>query len=337
MASRIFGIKTDNYDYAYAYGRIKAMETALLKRDFFLSLASAADFSGIVKMLQNTLYQHFASMKNAAEVSVKRVDETLALVRLIRELSLDEELTGLLYLRYDSANLKMLLAEKYLGAPRRQYFEGFNYTPAFFRYILEYPGSGELEGSGIASYVQEAAMKALHIKDPFLLDLTVDRTLLDYAFSVIDREDCGFMRDYYILRADYLNIVSLLKAKKFGYDKSTLQLILNGHGSVKDEEFLKCLTGNLQVKDLFPHHSLSAAFERAGADSAGLEGMELSFSGIAAEYMRGAKLHVFGPEFLIAYYIARESEIKILEMIIRCVLRGASPDYIMERIPSSYA
>ena len=83
--------------------------------------------------------------------------------------------------------------------------------------------------------------------------------------------------------------------------------------------------------------SYAAALGAEAVDGGSMTAFELACDNAVTAYLRTAKLVSYGPEALIAYLAAVESETTAVRMILTGRLAGIAPDTIRERLRDMYA
>ena len=109
----------DDTRYAYAVGRVRALEKKLLTKADFSRLLDAADFPQALRLLAEMGYP--VSEETADYESVLMAEQREALF-LLEKLSEGEELSMLFRRRYDYHNLKALLKGKHSQQELEQAF-----------------------------------------------------------------------------------------------------------------------------------------------------------------------------------------------------------------------
>ena len=106
-----------NTKYAYAVGRIRALETRLLDRTAMGRLLEAESAQELLKMLSEGEYeQALSSIDKAEDFETALNIERERIYTLIDELTLDPQLTQIFRVRWDFHNLKVLLKSSFLRA-----------------------------------------------------------------------------------------------------------------------------------------------------------------------------------------------------------------------------
>ena len=100
--------------------------------------------------------------------------------------------------------------------------------------------------------------------------------------------------------------------------------------SAGDKESITALFANTLLER-------AAALGAEAADGGSMTAFELACDNAVTAYLRTAKLVSYGPEAVIAFLAAVESEITAVRMILTGRLAGIEPDTIRERQRDMYA
>ncbi len=228
---------TDNYPYAV--GRIRILENGLLG-DAKLARLAELPYDGARKQLLDWGF--------AAEYPVK--DDVDGLVdfrrREIRdtiyELTPQPALTDLFYLEYDATNLKLLLKERLLGGGDTA---ASDLTAGIFDPALlsECVGSRDYAplGEPLCSLLCGVEARMALASDPRVLSAMVDDAVFRYIFSALEKNKNEFCARYFSRKADFTNIISLLRARALRFDENAFSEMLVSGGALDKAALVGCL------------------------------------------------------------------------------------------------
>ncbi len=322
-------------DYAYAVGRIRALETRLLDRQRVERLLEAKDAEEVLRSLQDTDYgAYIPQMEGPLAFEGMLEAERARAFELFEELALEEELVYWVRSFYDFHNVKVLIksliAEKdfrYALSPHgnippediKAIFqeERYDKLPAHLQTAVE---------KGISSYYEK--------RDPQRISLAVDQSAYLYLTGRSVRD--AFLRNYFRLQADLLNLMTIVRLKFIGReDLIRFSLLPGGFLEIEryTQEPLDTLSGRL-------YHTPYYAIFDEGINSLRAKG---SFSRLyklmddyLVGYLKETRTVALGPEPLIAYLYGKMNEIKILRMIFVGKIYHMSKEEIRERLPLPY-
>jgi V/A-type H+/Na+-transporting ATPase subunit C len=109
----------ENGRYAYAVGRVRAMETSLLDRGKIERMVEASGAGEALKVLGESEYaEHIASLASVHDYETMLEQVLHRVYRELRRFAPDPELVDLFACRYDYHNLKVLFKAEKLGEER---------------------------------------------------------------------------------------------------------------------------------------------------------------------------------------------------------------------------
>lgn len=323
--------------YAYAVGRVRALETRLLARHDFERMVDARDPEEALKVLSETAYapavSRFGEPHQYEELLRSQLRETL---ELVSPLFVDQRLIEFFQVRYDYHNVKVLLKAKHSGRDldaalidlgtvgierlRRVVSEGTNGIPEhLFQTIwlaeVVYRENGE----------------------PHLMDIEVDRRLFSCLLGSEVVKELPFLLSWVKREIDLANIRAFLRIKCMGGDIDVLKSSLIDGGSLSLPFFFP-----LEEQ---PLEALPQAFSRtpyARLVEEGVDGIIKSDSFSRLErlgdefiisFLRSSNRVVFGPEPIVTYLLLREYELKKIRTIMVGKVNDLPREWIKERLP----
>lgn len=356
--------------YAYAVGRIRALEIRLLDRAKLDRLLEAKSAEELLKLLGETEYAEAAAGISSPWEYEDLIAAELQRVRqLLGSLSPDPELTGAFYARYDFHNARVYL--KFLwGAtfdPREALSplgilplervedlvkaekaavesEGSSTLAAPPSAAVRPEGRGTGEGSwgevALASALQAAVRQAAKAfqasRDPQEIDLILDVQAQEYLLAVAERYRAGFLRGYLQREADLLNLQSVLRAAQMGWEASALQRALLPGGALPCARLVEALgTAPRSLLTLAAGTEYQSVVEegvRALEQSGQLGRFALLKEHFLHNYVRAARYVFFGYVPLLAYALTKEREGRLLRLAFAAKLQALPLEKIAERL-----
>jgi V/A-type H+-transporting ATPase subunit C len=327
--------------YAYAAGRIRALETKLLDRQRLERMLESDSAEAALRSLQDTDYGiHLAELTDASDYEKVLESERKTVYELFRKLCLDEEGLSVYFSRFDFHNLRVLSKAKV----NQQGVEGF---------LSEH---GEVDPRELEEAFEEekfehlpehlartatAAIEAFRSSGASrLLDISVDRAQHEHRLMLAESLSNEYLTNLLRLRADVHNILTLYRVKWLGEDYRFY------NSATLDGGFLE----RDRLKEAFhePWESVPSKFAvtpyieiiDAGASdvvSAGsFSKLEKGADDYITGYLRLTKTVTFGLEPLYAYLLVKENEVKSIRMIMVGKLYGIPTKRIRERMPTVF-
>ncbi len=318
--------------YTYACGRIRALETTLVDKVRIQRLRELKTAGEVFRNLQDTYYARFLQNIERPEDFPKIIpqvrNETLGTVGELLERHYMEELLT----EYDLRNLKMAL-KLFVGEIDKN--AARPYEVVNFPFSLMYEAIREDKLHLLPPIIEKAAEKAVEAyyekHEVRKINTAIDRY---FYGEVIHQYKSEFLRNYYRLKADITNILTYIRLKMLERTEYQDEYLLNG-GFIPAEFF----KGVSQVQELFkeiettPYHPYLkdgfSAYERDGDVLL----LERGYENYLADYIRTTRFIDMGHEPVIAFFLARMQELKILKIIITAKLTGVEQDVLLRRVP----
>lgn len=340
MSSKIDTFKDRSTgSWRYAVGRVACLETNLL------------DGQQTLQLLEVDTLQHLLQLLHEQGYEGDTVDELLdnaamADFQLLRDIAPDSVYALMLITRHDAHNLKACLRQ-YLPAKENCQaadLEGYMLKP--YRYSAEellalirsrlHPENTERVDlpkfePWLAEAIDKAALNYRNSYDLTQVDLVLDACYHRQLLALIERSDNPWVKRYFALQRDLVNLESTLRARALKLQESVLRASFLPVGRVSEQTLLALYA--LDGQDFgrfFTAGELSdLAALREAAELYGNPGSAARYAQMAdsllVEQLRLAS-RSRGPERIMAYLFAREFERRNIRLAERC---------LMNRIPVS--
>ncbi|RKZ02248.1 MAG: hypothetical protein DRQ10_00360 [Candidatus Hydrothermota bacterium] len=324
--------------FAYAIGRVRALENRLLDRQRVERLLDAETPSELLNLLQDTDYgRYIPELSSPSEFEKMLRAERKRVVELFEKLSPVKELTYEIRRPYDFHNIKVLLKAKI--------------TESNFDYALYDIGNipiPELKRIFDSESYQklpidlqntvETAIERFYIsnKDPKILSETVDEAAARYLTLC---DSSVFLKFYRKAEIDLINFKTLVRVKAFSHADISRVYFVEG-GTISVGEYRRALSDSLES---IPHRFFTTPYYKILEDginfykrTKSFSRLEKLFDDFLVEILRLTRYIDLGPEPLIAYLFAKFNEIKVLRMIFVGKLNRISKEKIKERLPNVF-
>lgn len=304
--------------YAYSFGRVKALEAALIDKAQFKRMAEAPSAAEAVKILSETAY---ADIEGADIPTMEKVlqEELRRVYDLAQHISPRKEITDVLQMKYDFHNAKVLLKAEVasrepaylvpLGIVEIEYLK-----KAFKERIKDLP-------QPLARAVEKARSKYQETGDTQIIDFVMDleyvQTLLEYS------EEFPFLREFFQMKIDLENIRNFVRCQRFGVDFA--KVYLEG-GTIDLKTFetsrgesLETLSHAVQTRN---YSQVVEEGLKQYEETQRLTLYEKLTEDFLIEYVKRAKMVTLGIEPLLGYILAKEREVKQIRLILLGKLKG---------------
>jgi V/A-type H+-transporting ATPase subunit C len=337
----------ENTKYAYAVGRIRALEVKLLNKTSVNRLLEADSVQEVLKMLSEGEYgDSMSGIQNAEDFETALNMERERIYKLIDMLSLDPELTSIFRIRWDFHNLKVLLKSSYLEGPVREDalvisglfpIESMQSVVESKETSVGYSLIGQIH---IINALKEAMAQFEENQNPQMIDIIIDKHAHNFVYQKAEDYPNSFLCGYFGAVADLTNIKSFIRLKALKENVRTLDAVLFSYGSIEKSLFLRQFDEPLEsfAERLAhtPYRELVDEGIRRWLEQRSMAAYERLADDYLINFIKPAKYVIFGVEPLIGYLLAKEHEMKIIRIIIIGKLNELPTDAIKERLRETY-
>lgn len=321
-------MKTPGTDanYAYAVGRIRALESVLLSDAQLGRLADSADAASAAELLRE--HRRYADLGDRLDC-VKSLDQALAGVldamrAEIADLSCHPELTDLWLARFKLDRLKRTLRELTTRA-----------DPG----ATEQPDPSSLDWpQALAELAGPVVMAAWETRDPLIFDCVLDTGYIELVCRAAQKTKCSFLEEYARLAADLYNARAFLRAKASRLRPERRVRLFARTGTIPAGEFTEAFRDDAETPAVLGRGrlaSMSLARLSLGGEGA-LEQTDVLCDDAMTDFMAQVKRLAFGIEPLLGYAYAVELETANVRRALVGQFLGVPGAQIRERLRRSY-
>ena len=336
-----------NFSYAYAMGRVRAVERKMLSQGQFDRMIEASSPEDAFRILREAEYGGAGPESQFAARDYERLldAENERLTAFIKEVSPEPRLLNIFLPRYDYHNIKVFLKAEFSGAagdlpisrsgaidPEK--LAGFIRDRDLFN-LPAHMAAGVQDA--IQAYRQSVSAGS---PDPQSIDIRLDRAMYAQMLSEASGLQCPFIEHLVRIYIDLANISAFLRMREMNKSAGFLRGALLPGGSVGHDIFIRFLQDNA---DGFTGAMLHTPFARLCEDglksfksSGRMTALELGADNYVNAYIKKAKLLPMGLEIIAAYYIARQTELKNVRIAMVGKINGIAQGLIKERLRECY-
>ncbi len=321
--------------YPYAVGRIKVLETRMLDKAKWNRLKEA-DEQEAFKILTESGYGSGAATGGNVALLIKA--ELEAARQVVLEVTPDEEITGLFLLRTDAHNLKTLLKARLLKTDAQTILAGSgSFSLETLQKCVSDADYSALPDS-FASALTQMEQKLQKHTDPLMLSASVDRAVFEHVLAVLKKHRIknGFIRNYFTAQIDFINVLSVVRARALQWKSEKLVQLLIPGGELLERDLLEAV--ELPAEQL-PRKLGYGANGRAIASAleeylqtGSTQGLERRMDSALMTLAKENKYDSFGMGPVVGYLLGREAEAKALR-----VLFAAKRANVPVALPELYA
>lgn len=321
--------------------RLRVLETRLLDKAKIDRMIDSDSAEAAIKVLQETEYANVMSeVKRAEDYEIILSSELKRIYNEMYSMSPSRALIDLMGIKYDYHNIKVIIKGMILEKDFSNLLipVGVNEINKL-KYSIE---NNEL--SGFAPIMRKAIEEAIEDynskKDPQRIDIIIDKYMFEDMKLIAKEIDDKFADKYVKSLIDLTNVKTLLRVKKQNKSREFLLSVVIDGGSIDKETLAALLTdsvenipGKLSYTD-YVDVLKSGVEEYSKNGSAGL--LEKLIDNYIMDMMKDAKLIPFGIEPVLAYIYAKETEIKVIRIIMVGKLNNIAGEVIRERLRDIY-
>lgn len=327
--------------YLYATGRIRSLENKLLSQNDVDRMVDAKDADAAFKVFNDLSYADELSEVEKSEDYAEALKHDLIQVkRVLKQIVPDKSMLDLLFAGYDFHNMKLFFKAKFLEKDLSEYESRLgNADIANLKdFIIK-----DVKTSVPDKYrniVNDANKIFDKEKSGFIIDSYIDSKYFEFIKDIIRNLDSIYIKNLARLWIDIANVKIFLRGKKLGIDIEKVREYLTDGGKI-----MKSSLENYYPKDLKEAAVVCASgFEDKEVKDAikeYIEGGELwrlerAFENYEIKQIGNAKFIAYGPEVVVAYYLAKKNAVKNIRLIFTGKLNMLPSSEIKERLRLLY-
>lgn len=331
----------DRMDFIQAVSRTRVLETRLLSRAIVERMIDAKNIEEALKVLGETEYANvMGGLTRVEEYEKVLFSELKRVYQMMYEMTKENIVVDLLALKYDYHNLKVLVKERLLQKDLKNLYIPIG-TLDVDKLRQNYLAGNLKEVDAKFKEALEAVDRDFEINhDPQRIDILLDKYYFSHLYSLAKETEIPLFINYVQDLIDFTNIRTLIRVKKQNKDVNFLEEVILPNGKIGTDEITIALNDSIEdIMNKFKSYDISPEIKR-GLESYKEFGTLSDFEKIMDNYLidlnKVSKNIHFGPEPIFSYIVAKETEIKILRIILVSKLNNISPDDIRERLRDLY-
>lgn len=332
----------DVMKFTQAVSRIWVLETRLLDKAKVERMIEANSASEVLRILNETEYSNVsANVKRPEDYENILSAELKRIYDLVYEISPVKDVVKIMNLKYDYHNAKVLLKEKVLGKDlSSMIIELGNLDLHEVKRKIDSDNLKSLNGT-LGKGIQKAMKVFEETKDPQKIDIIIDKYMYKELVELNKSLNYKFIDNLVKAMIDSTNIRTLLRIKKQNKGRDFAEEVIVQGGAIDSSKLISLLNESpenimLKLQSTIYSDLIKEGFEGyIATESASL--LEKLSDNYIMELMKDSKLVTFGPEKLLSYIYAKETEIKIIRIIMVGKLNNIAEEVIRERLRDIYA
>ena len=331
----------DVMQFTQALSRIWVLETRLLDKSKIERMIDADSADEALKVLGETEYSNvMTNIKRATDYEEILTAELKRVYDLVKELCPVKDVVKLMSIKYDYHNLKVILKGKFLGKDLSHMLIHLGDLDLHeVKRKIDSENYKELEAK-LEKAVVEAANDFESTKDPQKIDIIIDKYMFKEMVELKNELDYEFIDKLVKAIIDSTNVRTLLRIKKQNKNREFALEVLVSGGAIDPSTLVALINESPENIISKLNSTIYSEMIKEGieayinTDSVNL--LEKLSDNYIMALMKDSKLVTFGPERILSYIYAKETEIKIIRIIMVGKLNNIAEEVIKERLRDIY-
>ena len=328
-------------EYGYACGRVRVMEKSLLNRDIVEKLIEAPDLEAVFKILAESDFEEYMFDKTEPTA----IDE--ALVNILKDtIHKIDEIAPYPYLfqifswKYDFHNLKVLLKTKVLSKKEPSPVYDFGNLELDYLKAAIMEGKYQLVPIKVERIIKQSEEEFMKSENIQLMEILLDKGYYEILFDELEKINHPYLFYFYKTEIDLMNILIACRCKVRHVSKSKLAEVLIKYGNLSPQKFSGIYENSVQS---WPRHFQKTDYAsivengiKYWQEEKSLTEIERLTDNFLLSLVKIGKYTSFGLESVIAYYYAKENDLKNMRVILNGKRYLLPKALIRKRIRETY-
>ena len=331
----------DKMQFTQVIPRLRVLETRLLDKAKLDRMIDSTSANEALRVLQETEYSNDMSGVNRAEdYEVILSNELKRIYHEMYDMTPCKELVDIMSMKYDYHNVKVILKGMFLQKDLSNMLMHVGAVEAQkLKVTIETNNFRDLNPI-MREAVEEAIDDFNAKKDPQRIDIILDKYMFEEMKHISKELNDTFTEKYVKCQIDLTNVKTLLRVKKQNKGREFLVSVLIEGGNIDNDVLISLLNDaneNISSKLSYTDYAdlLKSGIEYySKSGSVGV--LEKLIDNYIMDMMKEAKMIPFGGEPLLAYIYAKETEIKVVRIIMVGKLNNIAGEVIRERLRDIY-
>lgn len=325
-------------DYLFLSSLLRAREAGMISGDKLEQMLAAGSFTEAAKLLAEAGWPDVSAMDRGGldnALSERRESLFSEIVRTVPE----PEVVDIFRVRYDYHNAKTVIKGEAMNAETDRLFSGAGrvtkekLTDAFheddYRFVP----------AALGHAMQEARSVLARTGNPQMADFVLDRACYAEMGEFAASLGNSFITGYVRLLIDGANLRTVVRCIRMKKDQEFMKTALIPGGTVSPERVAQAVTGGEGIGGVFgtTAYKDAAALGLEAIKGGRMTAFELACDNTVNRYLEDARMKGFGPETVVGYLAAEESNITAVRMVLSGLLAGIEPGQLKERLRDTYA
>ncbi|MCI8609826.1 MAG: V-type ATP synthase subunit C [Firmicutes bacterium] len=333
-------MKHGQEQYEFPCAVIRGNEKTLLSRTDLIRVIESKQFQSAIGILAEFGYGDGKELESPREFENLLRQEQRRVKELVFSILPEKESLAMLLYPADYHNVKALLKAEFLGIDPSPYLtEAGTVTAEKMSQMIKERNYMFLS-LPMKYAVQEAVDLFSKGRDPQEIDIVLDRACYKDMLEAAAETEDDFLIGYVRLLIDILNLTTFVRLRQMGKGWTFFQKVFLVGGTIDERVFTSGYEEPYQqFADRLAPYGMREILADGGAvvkETGKYTLLEKLCDDKKIQYLRDAKYVTAGLEPLLAFYGAKESEIKNLRMVLTGKISGTSEEIMKERLRETY-
>lgn len=343
---------TNRHDFAYTIGVIRTLETLLLNSNEVERMALAKDAEEAFRIFDEMDYaDNTAGIKSASEFQHVIKEGLVDIKQRLSEITPNKKVLNIIFFNYDFHNIKTMIKAKFSGKTYEEISNlisdlGAIKPEALKEFIFEGNNTFFSLDEKSELFIKEhikAVQKLFKKEDenPQVIDLYLDEKLMEIIYEIAKDFNSPYLISYLEKLIDLTNIRLFFRMKLQEKAFELFEVAFLHNGKVPLQKFKTAYSQRLdefgEVMKSTDYGRIVESGLKHYQEEKTLIYLEKEAENHLTSYIKQAKQMAFGPEPLIAYFLAKQNNALIIRMLMISKLNNIDPEEIKGRIRDIYA
>ncbi|MDD4376989.1 MAG: V-type ATPase subunit [Eubacteriales bacterium] len=327
-------------EYTFANAYLGSHVKNLMSRQDLMRVASSRDLAAAEAVLQEFGYGEGKDIFGD-DLEYFMREEQKKLFDLVFNTLSDRKALGMFLFPYDYHNIKVFLKAEFLGITVDDtYLVSTSFIDPKKLEVMIRDRNLVFLSSNMRAAITEAVDLVGRSGDPQQIDIIMDRACYNDMLKGAMRTEDEFLIGYVKLQIDILNLTTFVRLRQINKPWSFFQKVFLEGGNISEKFFITSYEEPYaQLADKLAPYGLKELMAEGGREvkETGDFGLfEKMGTDKMMDYTKKAKYQSFGIAPIAAYWIAKETEIDNLRIVLAGKLAGLSAEVIGERLREPY-
>lgn len=341
----------NKHDFAYSVALIRTLETLLLNDNEVERMTLCKDAKEAFKVLNEFDYSdNKAGIEDPSDFQKVITEGLMDIKEILTASTPSKKILNILLHQYDFHNIKTLIKAKLSGKTYEDVENLLNKMGAIpLEALKNYIFEGILNPWGISEhtelYIKKKILKVQELfekedKNPQVIDLYLDQKLMKIIYGIAKDSESEFLINYVKKLIDLSNIRLFFRMKAQEKEINLYEIAFIWNGKIPyakfQEAYKHALADFPETMKPTDYSNIVETGYKHFQDEKTFIYLEREIENYLIDYIRFAKLRPFGPEPLIAYFLAKKNNALIIRMIMVNKLNNIEPAEIQKRLRKLY-